>query len=210
MDRNGWPCALLLRVFDRRMLDHVYSAIDTSQTYSFRQSPWRSVQLLLLGAVMVVASAFVAFGGIQSRRMGGLLPAIGIFGIIFFGAAMLVIISRLLTIRGPVLTISPAGVRDIRIAAETIPWRAIQTVGTWSVRRQAFVVLSVAPEIERGLRQTRMARWTRSANRAIGADGLFVSTSGLDLDHADLLRLIMAHLSPDPSDPDEYDENDPI
>lgn len=178
------------------MPDHIYSAIDTTRTYSFRQSPWRMAGLVLAGLVMTGAAAILAFGMIDTSRMGGLAPVVGFVGLIFFGAATCMVAWRIVALRGPVLTLSPEGLRDVRVAAESIPWPAVEAFGTWSANKQSFVILRVAPEVERGLRQTRIARWTRSANRSLGADGLAIGTTGLELAHEDLLRLIAAYLTP--------------
>lgn len=179
------------------MPDHIYSAIDTTRTYSFRQSPWQMMGLVLAGLVMTGAAAMLAFGVIDvGSRMGGLAPVVGYVGLVFFGGGTIMIVWRIMALRGPVLTLSPEGLRDVRVAAEIIPWPAIEAYGTWSANKQSFVILRVAPEVERGLRPTRIARWTRSANRSLGADGLAIGTTGLELAHDDLLRLIAAYLAP--------------
>lgn len=192
------------------MPDHVYSTIDTSQTYTFRQSPWQMLGLLLLAALMTALSGLVAFGWIDGRRGGGFMMVIGYAGLVFFGLGLVLIAWRIVNTRGPVLKISPAGIRDTRVAAEPIPWAAINGVGTWSAHKQSFLIVAVDPAVERTIRQTRISRWTRSANRAIGADGLFIATTGLDLDHEDLKRLVLAFLPdrPDAESDDPGDDDD--
>ena len=51
------------------------------------------------------------------------------------------------------------------------------------------LVLSVAAETEKNLSLTRLAGWSRSANRAHGADGLGISPAVLGLSFDKLLAL---------------------
>jgi hypothetical protein len=55
------------------------------------------------------------------------------------------------------------------------------------------MVLAVDPEVESKLRLTRTAAWTRGANRALGADGLCITTNGLGISHDKLLKTAMAY-----------------
>ena len=80
----------------------------------------------------------------------------------------------------PVMTVSPAGLRDVRVAAEPIPWRAIKSISTWQMQRQMVLVVAIDPEEEARLTLTRLARWTRDANRRLGADGLVISAAWAD------------------------------
>jgi hypothetical protein len=48
-------------------------------------------------------------------------------GAMFFGAATAVLLWRVFTTRGPVVTITPEGIRDVRVAAELIAWSASTT-----------------------------------------------------------------------------------
>ena len=46
------------------------------------------------------------------------------------------------------MTVSPAGLRDIRVAAEPIPWRAIKSISTWQMQRQMVLVVAIDPAEE--------------------------------------------------------------
>ena len=100
---------------------------------------------------------------------------------------------RLVLQRGPVITITPDGIRDTRVAAELIPWRAVQDISTWQYHRQKVMVLAVDPAVESRLTLTRLARWTRSANRALGADGLCIVSNELKISYASLLETSVAY-----------------
>ena len=84
------------------------------------------------------------------------------------------------------MTVSPAGLRDVRVAAEPIPWRAIKSISTWQMQRQMVLLLAIDPADEARLTLTRLTRWTRSAHRRLGADGLVVSAHGLKVGYPTL------------------------
>jgi hypothetical protein len=62
-----------------------------------------------------------------------------------------------------------------------------------SYRRQKIIVLVVEPATEASLALTPIVRWTRDANRALGADGLCIAAQGLKIDHDTLLATITAY-----------------
>jgi hypothetical protein len=162
-------------------------AIDTTRTIEIKQSPWEMLKMLAIGVGFVATSIFIAYQG------NVLYLAIGIFGIVFFGALTLFVLWRLLTLIGPVVTISPAGVRDTRVAADTIPWTAITDISTWSAYSQPAIVLVVRPEVEKSLRLSLMTRMTRRANASLGADGLAIGSQGLSIGHDALLETLNAY-----------------
>ena len=157
---------------------------DRSRTLVVESSPEKLVLLVGLGVLMTAGAIMVAL-------LPGVSPfhkAVGYFGTVFFGLCTGVFLWRLLTARGPVITISREGIRDTRIAAALIPWSAIRGISTWEYRGQKVMVLAMKPGIEDGLALTHTARRTRSANRALGADGLCVTASGLKIDYDTLLQ----------------------
>mgnify|MGYP001171580111 FL=1 len=176
------------------MRDRVGPTIDTRQTYAFSQSIWKAILLVLGSAGFVAASILMIIGVIDGVRFGLRADTVGWIGLAVFGLFLLIALWRLFAMRGPVLTISPQGLRDVRVAANVIPWTAIERVSTWQMQKPNFLVISVAPAVEERLGLTRMARWTRGANRSLGADGLCIGAQGLPLSFDDLGRLVAAHL----------------
>ena len=162
-------------------------AIDTTRTIEFRQSPWEMLKMLAIGAGFVATSVFIAYQG------NVFYLAIGIFGVVFFGALTLYVLWRLVTQMGPVVTLSPTGVRDKRIAADMIPWSAITGVSTWSAFNQSAIVLTVRPDVEKRLKLSLMTRMTRRANASLGADGLCIASQGLNIGHDALLDTVTAY-----------------
>lgn len=161
--------------------------IDTTRTIEIRQSPWEMLKMLAIGVGFVATSTFIACQGYAFYF------AIGMFGVVFFGALTLFVLWRLLTLRGPVVTVSPSGVRDKRIAADVVPWSAITGVSTWSAYNQPAIVLAIRPDVEKRLRLSLMSRLTRRANASLGADGLCIASQGLSIGHDALLDTITAY-----------------
>ena len=161
--------------------------IDTTRTIEIKQSPWEMLKLLAIGIGFIATSIFIAYQG------SVLYIAIGIFGLVFFGALTLFVIWRLLTQFGAVVTISPGGVRDKRVAADTIPWSAITDIATWSAYNQPAIILAIRPEVEKRLKLSMITRMTRRANASLGADGLAIASQGLSLGHDALLDTLLAY-----------------
>lgn len=164
---------------------------DTSRTIEIEGSPTKLVILIACGVAMTGVSVALLF--IPDYRDDWFVWLIGYFGAVFFGLGTLIATVRFLRARAPVVILSPAGIRDTRVSADTIPWRAIRNISTWSFQGQSVMVLAVDPTVERGLRLTIIARWTRKANAALGADGLCVSAAGLKIDYPSLLATAQAY-----------------
>ncbi len=163
------------------------ATIDTTRTIEVRQSPWEMLKLLAIGVAFVACSIFIATQG------NIFYIIVGWFGILFFGAMTVLVLWRLLTLVGPVVIVSPRGLRDKRVAADLISWSAITDIATWSHSNQSFIVLAVQPAVEKRLRLSLITRWTRRANASLGADGLTIGSQGLRMDHDALLAAIMAY-----------------
>jgi hypothetical protein len=176
-------------------------AFDTSGTLEFRASPARMLGLALIGLALTGVSAVLAFRLFESISAGSFAEFIGMVGMALFGAATLYALWQASRGSRVVVTISPDGIRDTRLATQFIPWTGISSISTWkpatpgSASKLAdprVVVLAVDPQVEAGLTLSRMARWTRNANRSLGADGLSVTSAGLATSHDELLAAAQA------------------
>ena len=67
----------------------------------------------------------------------------------------------LLALRGPIVTVSPSGIRDVRLTGAVVPWSAVRSVSAWSAYNQPAIVIGVDPAYERALKLTALARATR-------------------------------------------------
>ncbi len=165
--------------------------IDTGKVIAVEGSPLQ----LALGAAG--AAAFVALGGwllmAGAAANDPVLLAMGGIGVAFFGLCFVLLIWKLKTDRGVVLTIGPEGIWDKRVSAKAVPWSAVQGIGTWTMRRRKIMVLGVDPAVEATLGLTRSAQWMRKGNAMVGADGLCVSPQGLKIGYDEMLAATMAY-----------------
>jgi hypothetical protein len=118
---------------------------------------------------------------------------LGFAGLVVFGFCTLLAAWELLGSRGPVITISPQGIRDARLAAETIPWSAITDVSPLKYRYQTTVALTVEPAAVARLTLSFPLRWTRPINRAFGYDEYSIGASGAKTDFDTLMATITAY-----------------
>ena len=162
--------------------------MTTASKIEIFYSPWRMLSLLTGAAGFVVMGYLLVAGDIGGAS--SLKSLIGFASIIFFGGVSVIILKRWFTTKEAVVTITQTGITDIRIAAEEIPWVAISNLAIWQQGRQKSLVLSVDPQVETKLTLTRLARWTREPNKALGVDGLCVAANGLKMKFEPLAELI--------------------
>jgi hypothetical protein len=156
-------------------------------------SPAKLLRLAAIGVAMTATSAALAFRWIPGIEPGSLQEFVGYVSLVFFGLCMVICLRRLMTAGRTVITITPDGIRDIRVAAELIPWSRIRAISLAEIRKQRFLVLAVDPEFERQLTLTTIARWSRGPNRALGFDGLCIGAQGLRIDDKTLFGLCTDH-----------------
>jgi hypothetical protein len=159
---------------------------DTSRIMEFHASPARLLTLLAFSAMSLVIAAALAFRLLPGTASDPAMVSTGYTGIAFFSFCAAVAIWRLLAQRGPMVTLSPDGLLDVRVSKEPIPWRAIKSISTRQMQRQMVLLVAVDPATEDKLSLTRVARWMRNANRSLGADGLVISPQGLKVGYPTL------------------------
>jgi len=155
----------------------------------FEYSSGKLIRLTALGILITAASVFVALSA--GPDLTG--KFFGYFGILFFGAATVKSLWLFFRSSGPVVTISPEGIRDARIAAQRIPWTAVARISTWSYASQKAVVLDLKPGATEQLNLTLLARWTRIPNRLFGVNGFAIVAAGIETDYQTLLQTCVAY-----------------
>jgi hypothetical protein len=166
-------------------------AIDTNRTVEIKAAVGQMALLALGAAAFTAGAVFILANGLAPP---GSFKELAVYvGVSFFGFCTVMIVWRMITGRGTVVTIGPDGIRDVRVADNTIPWSAISDIGTWTAHGQKIMVLAVSPEVEAGLGLTRAASWSRGANRALGADGLCVTAQGIKIGYDALLATTTAY-----------------
>lgn len=157
-----------------------------------RQHPTRTLVLVLTGLVMTVLAAALI---VVETPWGVVGPIVGWIGAVAFGGATLYVVWRLVTVRGPVISMSGDGFHDTRVTHDVVPWREISGATTWTYNRQKMLLLAVRPDAWDRLPLTRAARWSRNGNRKLGADGLAITSAGLTVSHEELLAATRAWIA---------------
>jgi hypothetical protein len=169
-------------------------SVEATGIVEIKQSPLRMLGLIAIGIVLTALCVGIAFHLFPDLQASLYQEFMAYVGVVFFSLCTIIGLWRLLSVSGPVVTITPEGIRDTRVAAQVIPWSAITGISTWQYRGQKIMVLAVDPATESGLTLTRIARWSRGANRALGADGLCITAAGLSIKYDALLQTCMAYV----------------
>ncbi|KQY20915.1 hypothetical protein ASD32_05845 [Rhizobium sp. Root483D2] len=146
--------------------------------------------LLLLGALAFVAlGAFMMKVTYEDEGAGALGVFIGLVSILFFGLCAIVGAIKLFD-RRPALEFLPEGLLAREVSATLIGWPDILAARLVTYRRQPIIELMLSPSAEQSLPFTRMVRFTRSANRGLGFEGVCLSGAGLDITPVKLIEMI--------------------
>ena len=152
-------------------------------------SPLAMLTGVVMGLSLTAFSGAMAFRLSNDIKAGSLPEFMGYVGLVVFGFGTGYCLWRMVTTKGPVVTLTDTGIRDTRIAAEEIPWACVHTMSTWKVQHQNILVFAIDPAVEANLTLTRMARWSRESNKRLGADGLCVAARGIKIDHFALAQM---------------------
>lgn len=165
--------------------------IDTTRTLDIERSPEKLAALTLAGVLLTAGAGALAFRLVPEDAL--FMRLLGLTGLVLFGLCTLAVARELLGPGGPVITMSPLGIRDTRIAAETIPWSAVTNVSTLKYRYSRSVGVSVDAAVEARLTVPLPFRYTRTINRAFGYGEIPVSASGMKTDFQTLMASTMAY-----------------
>ena len=152
---------------------------DTTRTVEFEGSAERYFMLVFCAVLMAVVAIAIALPASPGLHDSFIIRLIFYSVAAFFRLCAAVALRQLPKARGTVLTISPQGLRDTRIAPETIPWSAIENISTWAFGSFAAMVVKVDSATERRLSLNVMSRLARRPNGWFGADGLAIGPVGL-------------------------------
>src|SRR5262245_23800936 len=145
---------------------------------AFTRSPLPILLLLAGSALLTLGGAAIVLGWIDGIEPWSKAWLAGWAGIVFFPFCAVLWLAQAMT-PGPVVTIGPRGVRDTRLSPDWIPWSAILRIAEAKIQRTRLLTLHIDPAFEATMRLTRVARWSRPANAAIGHRGLHITGVGL-------------------------------
>lgn len=167
--------------------------VDITRETTFIASPMRMLLLGLGGIVMTAGSFAVAWPLFSNVQPGSFHQFVGWFGTVFFAACTVLIFSRAFGKNRPTLMMSPQGFRFNSVSADLVPWRSVTSVSEWSHQRQRMIIVGVTEDVWNSQGITRIASWTRSANRGLGADGLAIPASGMPIKFEELMWTFLAY-----------------
>jgi len=136
--------------------------------------------LVAAGFAMTLLSAGLAFdwwGEIAAHD-----TTIGYLGVALFGPITAWLICMLPAERGPVVIVTPFGIRDLRIGNEFLLWESIADVSAEECRGRKVVVLTPTPDLQRQL------SCIRAAKRSAQNERIVIHPEGLATDFDTLLR----------------------
>ena len=150
----------------------------------------RARPLIFFGGslLLTLLCAALAFTWQEGKTITSFQVAACYVGAAFFGLATCRMLWRLFSARQPVVFISRVGIRDARLADETIAWSAVRKIMLWEQRAQKFVVLKVDPLVAQRFSGGFATQALALMNKALGADSVIVNAGGLTMDTETLLE----------------------
>ncbi|WP_342739121.1 STM3941 family protein [Bradyrhizobium sp. B117] len=148
----------------------------------------RLLKILAAGVLMTLVCAAIALNWFQIKTLTPFQITVCYVGLALFGFVTLRTLWTLLFARAPVVFITRVGIRDTRIADDTIAWRSVRDISVWQFRNQKIVVLKLDPLVADRFDVGFLKRIISMMNQAIGAEGVLINPSGLTMDGETLLE----------------------
>ena len=153
--------------------------VDAAHDLEIGQRATRLRLLVAAGFAMTLLSASLAFDWWDG--LGEYDTAMGYAGVAVFGLITLRLIWLLPTERGPVVIVTPYGIRELRIGNEFLLWDLIEAVSAEECHGHKVIVLTPTPALQRQLSCIRAV--ARGQNHRI-----VICTESLATDFETLLR----------------------
>lgn len=167
--------------------------LDTNQTVEFRSSPARLGLLAVISVAMTTLGIALGWRLVPNIAPGSFKQFLGWITAILFTGTFVIAVVRLFDLKRPTLVLSPKGFWDVRLSAEFIPWSVVKHISERSYRRQKFLLVEVLESVWQSPSLTKMARWSRGPNRAMGLDAMCIGTGDLDVKFDELFSAITAY-----------------
>ncbi|EJN13226.1 hypothetical protein PMI42_03425 [Bradyrhizobium sp. YR681] len=181
---HAHPDGLTLAVADRPQPAALAACIDASHDLEISQCATHLRLLVAAGFAMTLLSATLAFDWWDG--LGDYDTTVGYAGVALFGLITSRMIWLLPAERGPVLIVTPYGIRDLRIGNEFLLWDSISEISAEECRGHKVIVLTPTPALQRQLRCIRAQ--IRARSRGAQDDRIVIRSEGLATDFDTLLR----------------------
>ncbi|OKO77815.1 hypothetical protein AC630_20380 [Bradyrhizobium sp. AS23.2] len=142
----------------------------------------RLLKLLAAGLLLTLVCGALALNWHLGKNITTFQIAACYIGVALFGLATCKTLWTLISSREPVVFISRVGIRDTRIADETIAWKSVRDILIWQHRNQKIVVLKLDPLLAQRFAGGLLKRVLSLMNKALGADGVVVNAGGLTME----------------------------
>ncbi|WBL77096.1 hypothetical protein I3J27_29325 [Bradyrhizobium xenonodulans] len=163
------------------------TGIDASHDLEISPCTTQLRLLVAAGFAMTLLSATLAFDWWDGLwGVGDYDTTIGYAGVALFGLITSWLIWMLPAERGPVVIVTPYGIRDLRIGNEFLLWDAIAEISAEECRGHKMIVLTPTPALQRQLGAVHtMARGAQNDRQN---DRVVIRSEGLATDFETLLR----------------------
>lgn len=171
---------LALAITDSQQSVTSAGCVDASQDLEIGPCTTQLRLLVIAGFAMTLLSATLALGWWSA--VGDYDTAVGYAGVAVFALMTGRLIWMLPAERGPVVIVTPYGIRDLRIGNEFLLWDSIAEISAEERRGRKTIVLTPTPALRRQLCTIRgLARCVRD-------DSIVIRSEGLATDFDALLR----------------------
>lgn len=176
---------------------------ESPEIIEINQSSSRMFLAIIRSALLTVLVACLCIFGFLLTAGPGSGGAVGfiflaVFLVIGLGLNTLMLAWRLLTVSGPVITLSTQGMRDTRISTDFIPWNAI----TWTLeapvnsgrpaRKPTILTMVIDETIDKELEKTQKGGLEEVFSRFKGFKGYEFTSRGLKIELEELIEHICA------------------
>lgn len=161
--------------------------IDTSSTVEIELGRAKMITFVFVCLALVAVCWWMAFD--PASRPKHILA--GWVGIPVSGGLAVLALTRLFAWRGPILTVSPHGVRYRHFAAKQVSWNEVTAISEWKYLANRSVMLSLAPGVEGVSPRGFVGRLLRGP-RPVGVHGMLISAGDLRASYEDIRNLITA------------------
>lgn len=169
-----------LAVTDGRQSVASAGCVDASQDLEVGPCTAQLRLLVVAGFAMTLLSATLALD--WWNAFGDYGTMVGYAAVLLFALTTILLIWMLPAERGPVVIVTPYGIRDLRIGNEFLLWDSIVEISAEERRGRKVIVLTPTPALQRQLRAIR------GLARRASDDRIVIQSEGLATDFETLLR----------------------